>query len=131
VQGHPPIGRSYPIWSHPIVHLRQQDRIPKPVQYLTQAATARTATLDAAPAPWRSGYAAACKAVYTSSILVGASTGLAGCAAAGGLHRPIRTLLDSLGRPSLALTEAITTSAPRRRSDTATEISPCACPIRA
>jgi hypothetical protein len=25
------------------------------------------------PAPWRSGYAAACKAVYTSSILVGAS----------------------------------------------------------
>src|SRR6185312_14762508 len=37
------------------------------------AATA-PATLDAAPAPWRSGYAAACKAVYTSSILVGAST---------------------------------------------------------
>src|SRR6476469_3818155 len=26
------------------------------------------------PAPWRSGYAAACKAVYTSSILVGASS---------------------------------------------------------
>src|SRR6201991_1379722 len=27
----------------------------------------------AAPAPWRSGYAAACKAVYTGSIPVGAS----------------------------------------------------------
>ena len=32
------------------------------------------ATLDAAPAPWRSGYAAACKAVHTGSIPVGAST---------------------------------------------------------
>src|SRR5215212_4767116 len=28
-------------------------------------------------APWRSGYAAACKAVYTGSIPVGASTGFA------------------------------------------------------
>ena len=37
------------------------------------AAAGHTATLDAAPAPWRSGYAAACKAVYTGSILVGAS----------------------------------------------------------
>src|SRR6188474_629610 len=42
---HPPTGRSYLIRSHPIVHLRQQDRIPKPVQNLTRAATARTATL--------------------------------------------------------------------------------------
>src|SRR5215211_2847886 len=31
----------------------------------------------AALAPWRSGYAAACKAVYTGSIPVGASSGLA------------------------------------------------------
>src|SRR3954468_2744582 len=34
----------------------------------------RPAVYDvAAPAPWRSGYAAACKAVYTGSIPVGAS----------------------------------------------------------
>jgi hypothetical protein len=32
-----------------------------------------TATLGDPPAPWRSGYAAACKAVYTGSIPVGAS----------------------------------------------------------
>jgi hypothetical protein len=31
------------------------------------------ATLGHPPAPWRSGYAAACKAVYTGSIPVGAS----------------------------------------------------------
>src|SRR3954451_21976260 len=31
------------------------------------------------PAPWRSGYAAACKAVHTGSIPVGASAGV-GCA---------------------------------------------------
>ena len=31
------------------------------------------ATLGDPPAPWRSGYAAACKAVYTGSIPVGAS----------------------------------------------------------
>ena len=33
-----------------------------------------TATLDAPTAPWRSGYAAACKAVYTGSNPVGASS---------------------------------------------------------
>ena len=32
------------------------------------------------PAPWRSGYAAACKAVYTGSIPVGASSGTWLCA---------------------------------------------------
>ena len=50
----------------------QSGAVPNP------AAAGHTATLDAAPAPWRSGYAAACKAVDTGSIPVGASTGFAG-----------------------------------------------------
>src|SRR5918996_2187759 len=40
----------------------------------------------ARPAPWRSGYAAACKAVYTGSIPVGAS-----------LRNPLSLLLVLLG----------------------------------
>jgi hypothetical protein len=34
----------------------------------------RATTLETPLAPWRSGYAAACKAVYTGSIPVGASS---------------------------------------------------------
>src|SRR5215216_3350699 len=47
------------------------DRVPGPGRtYLFQRPPA---TLVDPPAPWRSGYAAACKAVYTGSIPVGAS----------------------------------------------------------
>src|SRR5215210_9429908 len=58
------------------------------------AAAGHTATLDAAPAPWRSGYAAACKAVDTGSIPVGASTPSAApphemLAPRGHRHRPL------------------------------------------
>jgi hypothetical protein len=41
------------------------------------------------PAPWRSGYAAACKAVYTGSIPVGASPGIRGYSSDSGCPRSL------------------------------------------
>jgi hypothetical protein len=50
--------------------------------------------LGAHPAPWRSGYAAACKAVYTGSIPVGASLRTRLSA-----RRRLTALVSSTGRP--------------------------------
>ena len=64
--------RGAPRWLSRYGDRAQSPTSPEPVVKIAAACGVRPGTLAVLLATWRSGYAAACKAVYTSSILVGA-----------------------------------------------------------